>query len=358
MCGFVSIINKNNQIDKFVLKSMADSISHRGPDQEGNYIGKNIGFYHKRLSIIDLTTGIQPMISNNYIIVFNGEIYNYIELKENLKQKGHEFKTTSDTEVILKMYEEYGIDCIAKFNGMFAFLIYDKLREQVIAVRDHFGIKPLYFFKNEQNLLFASEIKALLKHPEVNASLNNEGLYDYLTFQFTLGECTLFKNINKLLPGHYLIIDVNTLNFNLIKYWTPNFSIDKFHTEEYFVFELRRLIEDTIKIQLRTDVPLGTYLSGGLDSSIVTMIASRLLSNQIFTFSGSFNEGNEYNEMEYVHEVVNAINAKSYEIYPTVFEFIDLLPKLIYYLDEPVAGPGLYPQYMVSKLASEHVKVV
>ena len=343
MCGFVGIINKNDQIDLNILKSMAGTISHRGPDQEGEYVGKNIGLFHKRLSIIDLTTGQQPMVSSNYIIVFNGEIYNYIELRENLKRKGHQFKTTSDTEVILKMYEEYGINCISHLNGMFSFLIYDKIREQVIAARDHFGIKPLYFFKNENNLLFGSEIKALLKHPEVIAEPYNEGLNDYLTFQFTIGEFTLFKNINKLMPGHYMVIDINNLNINLVKYWNPNFSVDRFHTEEYFVLELRKLIEDTIRIQLRSDVPIGAYLSGGLDSSLVTIIASKLISNQIQTFSGAFNEGPEYNEMEYVHEVVKTCDAKSFEIYPTVHEFTDLLPKLIYHLDEPVAGPGLFP---------------
>jgi asparagine synthase (glutamine-hydrolysing) len=358
MCGFVGIINKSNTVDPLLLQSMANAISHRGPDEEGQYINNNIGFYHKRLSIIDLTTGHQPMESNDLVIVFNGEIYNYVELREELKWKGHVFKTTSDTEVILKMYEEYGHECINKLNGMFSFLIYDKTREHIIAARDHFGIKPLYFFKNKETILFASEIKALLKHPSVKAEVNQQGLSDYLTFQFTLGNSTLFENIGKVTPGHYMIIDLHSLKHNLVKYWTPNFSVDSFHTEEYFVLELRRLIEDTIRIQLRSDVPLGTYLSGGLDSSLVTMIASKILPHQISTFSGAFHEGPEFDESEYIHEVVNFSKAKGYEIYPTVNEFIALLPKLIYHLDEPVAGPGMFPQYMVSKLAAENVKVV
>lgn len=357
MCGFVGILDKK-PVDAVTLKSMADTISHRGPDEEGQFIDKNVGLYHKRLSIIDLSTGQQPMISKNYVIVFNGEIYNYIELREDLKRKGHVFQTTSDTEVILKMYEEYGLESISQLNGMFSFLIYDKVRETIVAARDHFGIKPMYFYKNGECFLFASEIKALLKHPNVKAEVNEEGLNDYLTFQFTLKDCTLFKNVCKLSPGHYMVIDVKTQSYNLVKYWTPNFSVDRFHTEEYFNLELRRLIEDTIKIQLRSDVPLGTYLSGGLDSSLVTMIASKILPNQISTFSGAFNEGPEFNETEYIHEVVNACKAKAYEIYPTAGEFVELLPKLIYHLDEPVAGPGLFPQYMVSKLAAENVKVV
>jgi len=358
MCGFVGIINKTNRVDSRILKSMADVISHRGPDEEGEYLDKNIGFYHKRLSIIDLATGQQPMVSKDYVIVFNGEIYNYIELRDELKRKGHIFKTNSDTEVILKMYEEYGAECVSKLNGMFSFLIYDKIREQVIAARDHFGVKPLYFFKNEECILFGSEIKALLKHPDAVAEVNRDGLNDYLTFQFTLGNCTLFKNIQKLSPGHYMVIDIHTLSHNFVKYWTPNFSVDRFHTEEYFILELRRLIEDTIRIQLRSDVPLGTYLSGGLDSSLVTMIASKLIPNQINTFSGAFDEGPEFNEMEYIREVVTASHAKAYDIFPTAGEFVELLPKLIYHLDEPVAGPGLFPQYMVSKLAANSVKVV
>ncbi len=357
MCGFVGILDKR-PVDALILKSMADTISHRGPDEEGQYIDKNVGLYHKRLAIIDLSTGHQPMISKNYVIVFNGEIYNYIELRDDLKRKGHVFQTSSDTEVILKMYEEYGLESISQLNGMFSFLIYDKVRETIVAARDHFGIKPMYFYKNCEYFLFASEIKALLKHPNVKAEVNEEGLNDYLTFQFSLENCTLFKNICKLSPGHYMVIDVKSHNYNLVKYWTPNFSVDRFHTEEYFTLELRRLIEDTIKIQLRSDVPLGTYLSGGLDSSLVTMIASKILPNQINTFSGAFNDGPEFNETEYIHEVVNACDAKAFEIFPSVNEFVELLPKLIYHLDEPVAGPGLFPQYMVSKLASENVKVV
>ena len=211
MCGFVGIINKNNPVDVNLLKSMAATISHRGPDEEGNYVDNTIGFYHKRLSIIDLATGQQPMKSNQNVIVFNGEIYNYIELRDDLKRKGHIFQTNSDTEVILQMYEEYGTECIHHLNGMFSFLIYDKIRNQIVAARDHFGIKPLYFFKNDHCILFASEIKAILKHPSAVAEVNDEGLNDYLTFQFTLDDCTLFKNIQKLSPGHYMVIDANTL---------------------------------------------------------------------------------------------------------------------------------------------------
>lgn len=358
MCGIVGIVNKSSAVDTATLKSMADAIAHRGPDEEGHYINRYLGFYHKRLSIIDLSTGRQPMESENCVITFNGEIYNYIELRNELIGKGHTFRTTSDTEVILKMYEEYGIESINKLNGMFAFLIYDKIRNQVIAARDHFGIKPLYYHISNDCILFASEIKALLKHPQLKAEVNKDGLNDYLTFQFILGNSTLFKGVCKLAPGHYMVIDLHNLNHHYVKYWSPSFSVDKYHTEEYFIHELKRLIEDTIRIQLRSDVPLGTYLSGGTDSSLVTLIASRLLNKPISTFSGAFREGPEYNEMEYIEEVVKSCNAIGYDIYPTADDFINNISKLIYHLDEPVAGPGLFPQYMVSKLAAENVKVV
>ncbi len=359
MCGFVGIINKNKQpIDEGLLKSMADKIHYRGPDEEGCFIDNNLGFYHKRLSIIDLSSGKQPMTSGAYTIVFNGEIYNYIELRDQLISKGHRFVTRSDTEVILKMYEEHGIRAIEQLNGMFAFLIYDKNRNQLIIARDHFGIKPLYYFKNNDHILFGSEIKALLKHPGVKAEVNSETLKEYLTFQFILANSTLFNNIYKVPPGHYLIIDLFNYQEQLVKYWQPNFSIDNFHTEEYFIVELRKLIEDTIRIQLRSDVPLGTYLSGGLDSSLVTILSAKNLSNQISTFSGAFREGKEFDETEYANLVTSTVKGKSHIIYPTADDFINFLPKLIYHLDEPVAGPGAFPQYMVSKLASENVKVV
>ena len=359
MCGFVGIVNKDNSRPNHqLLARMAATINHRGPDEENYIIDDQVGLYHKRLSIIDLMTGRQPMISGKNTIVFNGEIYNYIELKEELSQKGHKFETTSDTEVILKMYEEYGIEFIKQLNGMFSFIILDRQRNQLIVARDHFGIKPLYFFSDKEHLLFASEIKALLEHPAVKAEVNNASLKEYLTFQFLLGNTTLFKNICKVPPGHYLTVNLYDYNMNYVKYWYPNFSIDSSHTEEYFIIELRKLIEDTIKIQLRSDVPLGTYLSGGLDSSLVTMLASQFIPESIQTFTGAFREGPEYDETEYSQAVTQAINAKSHTIYPTAKDFVKYLPKLIYHLDEPVAGPGVFPQYMVSKLAAENVKVV
>ncbi len=359
MCGIVGLINKNNSnISYNVLSGMASVLQHRGPDDEGHFIDGNIGLYHKRLSIIDLSSGHQPMISGENIIVFNGEIYNYIELKDDLKKKGHNFKTASDTEVILKMYEEYGLDFVKQLNGMFAFLIYDKRENRIIAARDHFGIKPLYYYYDSERWIFASEIKAILQHPAVVAEANHAHLQEYLTFQFLLDDSTLFNKIYKMIPGCFMVINLNTMDYKTVKYWDPNFNIDNHHTEEYFVHELRRLLENAVKLQLRSDVPLGTYLSGGTDSSIVTMLASQNMSSQLKTFTGAFNEGPEFNETEYSNEIASISGAEPFITYPSAEEFTDKLPELIYYLDEPVAGPGLFPQFMVSKLAAGNVKVV
>ena len=359
MCGILGIINRNKtEVSLNILSRMASVLAHRGPDDEGHFIDGNIGFYHKRLSIIDLSSGHQPMISGDNVIIFNGEIYNYIELRDFLKKKGRNFRTNSDTEVILKMYEEYGPDFVKQLNGMFAFIIYDKRENRIVAARDHFGIKPLYYFYDSERWIFASEIKAILQHPSVKADANYDHLQEYLTFQFLLDDSTLFNKIYKMVPGNYMVINLNTMDFKSIKYWDPDFQIDNHHTEEYFIQELRHLLENAVKLQLRSDVPLGTYLSGGTDSSIVTMLASKNTSSQLKTFTGAFNEGPEFNETRYSNEIAAASNSESFVTYPTVEEFTDVLPDLIYYLDEPVAGPGLFPQFAVSKLASQNVKVV
>lgn len=359
MCGIVAIINKDKKsIDNNLLAKMASAIHHRGPDDDGVMIDGPVGFFHKRLSIIDISSGQQPMTFDNCTIVFNGEIYNYIELRNELKKKGHQFQTSSDTEVILHLYAEYGKDFVNLLNGMFAFIIYDKNKNEIFIARDHFGIKPLYWYQDENLMAFASEIKALLVHPGIKAIADTDNLYEYLTFQFVTGEGTMFKSILKILPGHFMSIDINTYEYQSVKYWEPNFKIDQFHTEEYFIAELKAILEETVSQQLRSDVPLGTYLSGGIDSSLVTIMAARLLNKPIKSFSGAFKEGPEFNELEYARIAARAANAELYEIFPTEQEFIDLIPKLIYHLDEPVAGPGLFPQYIVSRLASKHVKVI
>lgn len=359
MCGFVGIINKNGMnVDPAILRKMASKINHRGPDEEGIFVDNNCGFFHKRLSIIDLKTGQQPMTYKNFTIVFNGEIYNYIELREELKRKGHLFITTSDTEVILHMYEEYGDLFVDRLNGMFAFIIYDQRNHSIYIARDHFGIKPLYWYQDKNRIVFGSEIKSILAHPDIVAEPAIDHLYEYLTFQFILGEGSMFKNIYKVRPGHYSTIDLLSWEIKSVNYWDPDFSTDFFHTENFFVSELQNILESTVKQQMRSDVPVGSYLSGGLDSSLVTILASKLVDRPLKSFSGAFHEGPEFNELKFARIAAKKANAELHEIYPTEQEFIDLLPKLIYHLDEPVAGPGLFPQYIVSKFASSHVKVI
>ncbi|HIH44343.1 MAG TPA: asparagine synthase (glutamine-hydrolyzing) [Candidatus Methanoperedenaceae archaeon] len=359
MCGITGILNfDGSTVDSTLLESMAALIRHRGPDDEGYYFDDNVGLGHRRLSIIDLQTGHQPMSNEDETIwiVFNGEIYNYLELRKELLP-GHKFRTQSDTEVLIHLYEEYGERCLDKLNGMFAFAIWDTRKRRIFAARDRLGIKPFYYFSDGSHFIFSSEIKAILKHPAVRREPDHEAIIDYLTFQFCLGDKTLFNGIKKLLPGYYLILDAASHDVSLHKYWDIQYSIDTYHTEDYFSDKLLMLIEDAIRLQLRSDVPLGAYLSGGLDSSTVTCIASMLSSNRIKTFTGGFNEGRDYDETEYAKLVSKFANTEYFEIFPEPSDFMKYISQLIYHMDEPVAGPGLFPQYLVSKLASENVKV-
>ncbi|MFZ2052745.1 MAG: asparagine synthase (glutamine-hydrolyzing) [Candidatus Aminicenantales bacterium] len=359
MCGIVGLVNKNGApVELPLLTLMADRIKHRGPDDEGHLLEGPVGFYHKRLSVIDLVTGHQPMTHGPQTIVFNGEIYNYLELREQLKKQGHVFETVSDTEVILHLYADFGPECVRFLNGMYAFLIYDRAGRKIFAARDHFGIKPLYYYEDGDRLIFASEIKALLAHPGVKAEPNLPAIREYAVFQYVLGEDTFFKKIKKILPGHYAVVPFDTFELKAVKYWEPDFTVDTRHIEEYFVWTLRELLENAIDLQMRSDVPLGAHLSGGVDSSIVTLLACRKSPSPLKTFTGAFREGPEYDETPYSREVARLCGARSYEVFPNESEFIDLMPKLVYHMDEPAAGPGVFPQYMVSRLASKEVKVV
>jgi asparagine synthase (glutamine-hydrolysing) len=359
MCGLVGVLQKRGrEVNRHVLLSMLSTLEHRGPDDEGFLFEGSVGFGHKRLSIIDTEYGHQPMHAEHASIVFNGEIYNYVELRSQLLQLGHSFQTKSDTEVILRMYLQYGEECVARLNGMFAFLILDRHRNRVLAARDHLGVKPLYFYASPETVLFASEIKALLRFPGVHSETDESALRDYLIFQFVLGERTLFRGIHKILPGHFQVINLDDLSVRTSCFWKPDFRVDLEHTEKYFVEELRRLIEDAACIQMRSDVPLGAYLSGGLDSSIVTILASRHSAQPIKTFTGAFAEGPEFDESDYAQEVAQACNAQSHVVVPGEMEFVELLPKLIWHMDEPAAGPGLFPQYILSCAARREVKVV
>jgi len=360
MCGICGILGPGATFEQeTIVAEMMASLHHRGPDGEGRFSGNNFCFGHRRLAIIDLEHGKQPMVTpdGRYVVVFNGEIYNYVELRSRLTQQGTMFKTFSDTEVLLHMLVRHGCDALPQLNGMFAFVFYDTHTGEWMMARDPFGIKPLYFKALPDKVIFASEIKALFRHPLVSPSRNWKAMQQYLTFQFCLSDATLFDGIQKLEPGCFARGKGGKIS-QTIRYWDTDYTIDEYHTEEYFTDRLRTLLEDSVALQIRSDVPLGTYLSGGLDSSVVTAMAADHLGGQFKAFTGRFAEGEQYDESPYARLVAKEVSTELHEVVPTARDFVEHISNLIYAMDEPVAGPGLFPQYMVSRLASQHVKVV
>ena len=362
MCGLVCILSSERDLSprKPVMQEMLDRIYHRGPDGEGFHHVDLQGFFgHRRLAIIDLDQGAQPMNSadGRYTLVFNGEIYNYIEISQKLKQAGVLLKTNSDSEVLLHLLIQRGTNALNELNGMFAFVFHDRHENRWIAARDHFGIKPLYFAQAAGELVFASEIKSLLAHPEIRAEQDQIGLKHYMAFQFCLGNRTLFSGINKVSPGHYLIGQGQNIEAE-VAYWNPNYQIDYDHTESWFQESLCHLLQDSVRLQLRSDVPIGSYLSGGLDSSLISALAANYLEQPLPMFHGRFLEGPEYDESLYAKILAQHVNGTFHDTVPSASDFTRDLPNLIYALDEPIAGPGVFPQYATSTMAANHVKVV
>jgi asparagine synthase (glutamine-hydrolysing) len=367
MCGLVGIFGERGdpQEARSRIQRMMDVIAHRGPDGEGIFQnqGGTLGLGHRRLAIIDPNNGVQPMSTQDMglTVVFNGAIYNYLELRRELIGKGHPLRTYSDTEVLLYAYREWGADCVPRLQGMFAFAIWDECTQTLFCARDRLGIKPFYYHWDGQRLLFASEIKAILASGLVAAERNADGLNDYLTFQYCLDEKTLFKNIVRLQPGHSFtaVLQGDRVDLSVKQYWNVAYTIDEVHDERWFIDQLAGLIDDAVRMHLRSDVPLGAHLSGGLDSSAVVCLAAHMLSGErIHTFTGAFREGPAFDETAHAKTVATFAGTQYNEIYIDGAAFADLLPRLIYHMDEPAAGPGLIPQYFVSKLAAEHVKVV
>lgn len=333
-----------------------NTLSHRGPDHFDSFSTKDIYLAHNRLSIIGLDEiSNQPMQGRNgVVIVFNGEIYNYKDIKDQEFSDYH-FKSNSDTEVIIALYEKYGIDCVQYLRGMFAFVIWDENEKRLFCARDRFGIKPFYYTKNQDQFAFASEMKALLPFvPSIET--NTEALSEYLTFQYTLGVETLFKNINQIMPGHLLIYKNGELNIK--KYWDVSYQIDFSHSPKYFEEKLEALLTDSVRYHQVSDVPIGSYLSGGIDSSLITALACESNPNFYGAFHGKFTDYPGYDESAYAIDTTSALDKSLYTVNITSQDFTDNISKIIYHLDTPVAGPGAFPQYMVSKLAAEHVKVV
>ena len=360
MCGITGIyaFDEKHEVPKALIEDMTNTMIHRGPDEFGFYVNENLALGHRRLSIIDLKAGRQPMSDKNgYIwIVFNGEIYNFIELRKDLEGKGYTFKTKSDTEVIIYTYEEYGLDCLKKFNGMFAFAIYDKRKKRLFLARDRLGIKPLYYTITDKEIIFASEIKAILKHPNVKKKVNLYGISSYLSYRYVLGKETLFDGIYTLQPGHFLLCEDGKIKEKL--YWElPVIPQKEDKGEEYYVRKLRELLAKSVKMRMISDVPLGAYLSGGLDSSIIVALMSDIKNEPIKTFSIGFEEEG-FNEFEYARLMAERCKTNHKEILLNADEYIELLPKLIRYKDAPLSVANEVPLYEMSKELKKDITVV
>src|SRR5258706_4726591 len=295
MCGIAGFLNKQRD-SPVPLQEMMTRLRHRGPDDHGTFIDERICLGHQRLSIIDLKTGHQPMSTadGRLWIVFNGEIYNYIELRTMLSSKGYRFQTTSDTEVILHLYSEYGEDCVRQLNGMFAFVIYDVQKNKLFAARDPFGIKPFYYAILKDQFIFASEIKALLEFPGIPHTSDPRALTEYVLLQMGLGERTMFAGIRKLEQAHWLTYDLNTHRIQTHEYWRPSYAAEANLPEEKAVEELRWLLQDTVRLQLRSDVPVGVYLSGGLDSSPLPCFAAEQPCSPLDSFTGALRDKSRF----------------------------------------------------------------
>jgi len=351
MCGFVGFCSKDVK-DRNVIKEMNNQIIHRGPDSDGYYFDKDVNFGFRRLSIIDLHEGSQPILNEggDTAIIFNGEIYNYQELREDLVAKGYKFKTHTDTEVILHGYEEYGEEGIlAKLRGMFAFTIWDSKKEKLFGARDHFGIKPYYYALLDGDLLFGSEVKSFLKYPKFKKEVNEKALKHYLVFQYNPLEETFFKGVKKLRPGHYYVYENGKMEIKT--YY--NLTLDyKDMTFDEAVGKIEKEVEESVKYHKISDVEVGSFLSGGVDSSYV--VATALPDK---TFSVGFdNKG--FNETMYAKELSDSLGIKNFAKLITPDEFFEGINKVQYYSDEPHANLSSVPLYFLSKLASEQVKVV
>ncbi len=350
MCGFVGYINKESD-KKDNIKKMADLIAHRGPDSEGYYTDETIALGFRRLSIIDLNNGSQPIYNEDKtkVIVFNGEIYNFKELRADLEEKGHVFSTNTDTEVLVHGYEEYSEGILDKLRGMFAFVIYDVNTKEVFAARDFYGIKPFYYAVMGDTLFFGSEIKSFLIHPDFKKELNRKMIEYYLTFQYSPGKETFFKNVYKLLPGHYL--KYKDGNLEIKRYYELKLEPDDSKSYEEWREGIKERLEDSVKAHKISDVEVGSFLSSGVDSSYIA--AS---SDVDKTFTVGFNN-EKYSEISYAKDLSAKIDTENISKVITKEEYFKKLTKIMYYMDEPLADPSAIALYFVTKLASENVKV-
>ena len=350
MCGFVGFCDDSKNKKK-IIRDMADIIKHRGPDSDGYYVDNNIALGFRRLSIIDLDKGSQPIFNEDKdkVIVFNGEIYNYKEIREELKSKGHKFSTNTDTEVILHGYEEYKEDILNKLRGMFAFVIYDIKEKSLFGARDFYGIKPFYYYYDNENFLFGSEIKSFLGSPNFKKELNKDMLSQYLTFQCSIGEDTFFKNTYKLLPGYYFIYKDKELEVK--KYYEVKLEPNDDKSLEEWVSGIREVIDNSVLAHKVSDVEVGSFLSSGVDSSLIAK-----LSSVDKTFTVGY-DNKKYSEIDYAKEFSDKINVSNVSKKISKEEYFKEFSNVQYYMDEPLADASAVMLYFLSKTASKHVKV-
>lgn len=359
MCGFIGCVHDKtitlSNTDRQLFKNMNNMIEHRGPDDEGFYEDEHIQFGFRRLSIIDIESGHQPLTYENerYWIIFNGEIYNYVELREELVQAGLSFETSSDTEVIIALYSHIGEKAVEKLRGMFGFVIWDKQEKKIYGARDPFGIKPFFYYQEGDRLFFGSEKKSILLAID-NPELDYDAVQHYLTYQFVPEPMTMTKGVQKLEPGHYFTKKIGG-KMDIKRYWKASFHpVQK--SEDAFKKEIRDVLYNSVQVHMRSDVPVGSFLSGGIDSSIIASIAKEF-HPAIKTFSVGF-ERNGFSEIDVAKETAEKLGVENISYVITPKEYMEELPKIIWHLDDPLADPALVPLYFVSREARKHVTVV
>lgn len=362
MCGINGIVftkGSGRSVDRERLARMRDILGHRGPDAAGLFVDGTVGLGHRRLSIVDLKSGDQPMFSDDrsLVIVYNGEVYNHADHREEMIERGYRYHSTSDTETILNLYKEFGTECVHRLRGMFAFAIWDANNQELVIARDRLGVKPLYYVHDENgSFFFASEIKALIEAGAITPRLNFSVLPEQLANHGTSYDETLFKDVRRLLPGHWLKWRDGRITIE--KFWDLEFDPKHdFPDEDAAVGEWYEMFRESVRLRLMSDVPLGMFLSGGIDSSAIAAVMSELVDDPIKTFSVGFAE-REANEFSFARQVARKFNTDHHEITITPDQFFDALPQLVWHEDEPLGFEASVPLYFVSKLAQEHVKVV
>ena len=360
MCGICGMFRYRDHepADERLVRAMASRLAHRGPDDEGFYLDRAVGLGFRRLSIIDVEGGHQPLTNEDGTVwvTFNGEIYNFRELRDELEQRGHVFATRSDTEVIVHGYEEWGDDCVTHLNGMFGLAVWDGLRERLLLARDHFGVKPLYFYDDGVRLSWASELKALLADPSIPLEVDREALDLFLSFRFVPSPSTMLRGVHKLAPGHRLMADRGGLRVE--RYWRPHPQVDESLKEEDYIALLQVRLETAVRRQMMSDVPIGALLSGGLDSAVVVAIMAKLTGHRVRTFSVGFTDGGPLNELDDARKTAALFGTEHQGLTLSSTDFVEGLAQAIWHLEEPISSVAPLSMYLVCRLAREHVKVV